>query len=190
LCICKQRVPRYQRLWERNSQFSWIASDFVCNLQGAKQLLAPTLLYGLARLPQLSLLNTTARAASPPHFSSTSIISYARPAHSSHLAIIHAAGINLTAILINIVLVASYLMSSTLTASTFHRHRTRRVLRSSTPPASSFYRYRIRRVASYCTTSHCPCECCANNSQSSLIFMPCHICYRPCRRWQPHCHPH
>ena len=164
--------------------------------------------YGLARLPQLGLLNTTAWATSPPLFSSTFIISYARPVHSSHLAIIHAAGINLTAILINIVLVASYLMSSMPPASSFHRHRTRRVLMSSMPsassfhrycthrvlmlsmpPASSFQRYRTRRIASYCTTSHCPCECCANNSRSSLIFSLRHICYCPCHR-QPHRHPH
>ena len=171
MCICKQQVPGYRRLWERNSQFSQIASDFACNLQGAKRLLASALSYGLARLPQLGLLNTTARAASLPLFSSTFIISFMRPAHSSHLAIIHAAGINLTAILINIVLVVSDLMSSM-------------------PPALSFHRYRTRRVMSYCTTSHCPCECCTNNSRSSLIFTPCHICYRPCRRWQPHRHPH
>ena len=138
MCICKQRVLGYRRLWERNSQFLRIASDFACNLQGAKRLLAPALPYGLARLPQHGLLNTTAWATSPPLFSFTFIISYARLAHSSHLAIIHAAGINLTAILINIVLVASYLMSSMPPASSFHRHRTRRVLMSSTPPASSF----------------------------------------------------
>ena len=68
MCICKQRVPGYQRLWERNSQFLRIASDFACNLQGAKRLLAPALLYSLACLPQLGLLNTTAWAASPPLF--------------------------------------------------------------------------------------------------------------------------
>jgi len=51
------------------------------------------------------------------------------------------------------------------------------------------HRQRTRHVASYCTTSHCPCECCAKNSRSLLIFSPRHICYRPCRR-QPHCHPH
>jgi len=82
------------------------------------------------------------------------------------------------------------LMSSTPPASSFHRHRTRCVLMSSTPPASSFHRYRTRRVASYCTTSHCPWECCANNSRSLLIFTPRHICYRPCRHRQPHRHPH
>jgi len=81
------------------------------------------------------------------------------------------------------------LMTSTLPASSFHRHRTRCVLMSSTPAASSFHRHRTHRVASYCTTSHCPCECCANNSRSSLIFSPRHICNRPCR-WQPHRHPH
>ena len=48
-----------------------LVSDFACNFQGAKHLLAPTLLYGLARLPQLSLLNTMAQAASSPLFSST-----------------------------------------------------------------------------------------------------------------------
>ena len=159
-------------------------------MQGAKRLQAPALSYGLARLPQLGLLNTTARAASPPLFSSTFIVSYARPAHSSHLAIIHAASINLSAILINIVLVASYLMLSMPPASSFHQHHTRRVLMSSTPPASSFHPYRTHRVASYCTTSHCPCECCTNNSRSSLIFTPRHICYRLCRRRQPHHHPH
>jgi len=190
LYICKQRVPGYRQLWETNSQFLRIASDFACNLQGAKRLIVPVLLYGLARLQQLGWLNTTARATSPPLFSSTFIISYARPAHSSHLAIIYAAGINLTAILINIILVASYLMSSMPLASSFHRHRTRHILMSSMPPASSFHRYRTRRVASYCTTSHCPCECCANNSRSSLIFTPHHICYRPCRCRQPHRHPH
>jgi len=44
-------------------------------------------------------------------------------------------------------------------------------------------------IAPYCTTSHCPCECCANNSRSSLIFSPLHICYYPCCQ-QPHRHPH
>jgi len=39
------------------------------------------------------------------------------------------------------------------------------------------HRQRTRRVASYCTTSHRPCECCANNSRSSLIFSLHHICY-------------
>ena len=137
MCICKQRVRGYRRQLERNSLFSQIASDFICNLQGAKCLLASALSYGLPRLPQLGLLNTAARATSQPLFSSSFIISYMRPAHCSHLAIIHAAGINPTAILINIVLVASYLMSSMPLASSFHRHRT-------------------RRIASYCTTSHCP----------------------------------
>jgi len=149
LCICKQRVPGYRRLWERNSQFSRIASDFACNLQGAKHLLARALSYGSARLPQLGLLNMTARAASPPLFSSTFIISYVRPAHSSHLAIIHATGINLTAILINIVLITSYLMSFMPLASSFHRHRTRCVLMSSTLPASSFHRHRTLRIVLY-----------------------------------------
>ena len=149
MCICKLRVLGHRRQWEMNSPFSQIASDFACNLQGAKRLLAPALSYGLACLPQLGLLNTTAWAASPPRFSSTFIISYIRPAHSSHPAIIHAACINLTVILIDIVL-----------------------------------------IASYCTTSLCPCGSCANNSQSSLIFTPCHICYRPCCHWQPHRHPH
>ena len=51
------------------------------------------------------------------------------------------------------------------------------------------HRHRTCCVVSYCTTSHCPCEYCSNNSQSSLIFLPRHICYRPCCR-QPHCHPH
>jgi len=188
-------------------QFLRIASDFACNLQGAKCLLAPVLSYSLACLPQLGLLNTMAWATSPPLFSSTLIISYVRPAHSSHLAIIHAAGINLTTTLINIVLVASYLMSSmppassfhqhcthhvlmssTPLASSFHRHRTHRVLMSSTPPASSFQRYHTCRVASYCTTSHCPGECCAKNSRSSLIFSLHHICYHPCHQ-HPQCHP-
>ena len=49
----------------------------------------------------------TARAAGPPLFCSTFIVSYARPAHSSHLAIIYAAGINLTTILIDIELLTS-----------------------------------------------------------------------------------
>jgi len=51
------------------------------------------------------------------------------------------------------------------------------------------HRHHTCRVASYCTTSLCPCESCANNSRSSLIFSPCHICNHPCRR-QPHRHSH
>ena len=159
-------------------------------MQGAKCLLVPALSYGLAHLPQLGLLNMMAWATSPPLFSSTFIISYTRPAHSSYLAIIHTAGINLTAILINIVLVTFYLMSSTPPASSFHRHRTRRVLMSSTPPASSFHRYRTHRITSYCTTSHCLCACCTNNSRYSATVSPRHFSYRPCRCWQPHRHSH
>jgi len=67
---------------------------------------------------------------------------------------------------------------------------TPRILLSSKLPASSHpHRHRTRRVASYCTTSHCPCECCVNNSRSSLIFSRRHICYHVCRR-QPHRHLH
>jgi len=56
-------------------------------------------------------------------------------------------------------------------------------------PHRHHHQHRTRRITSYCTTSHCPCECCANNSRSSLIFSPRHICYCPCCQ-QPHCHPH
>ena len=43
-------------------------------------------------------------------------------------------------------------------------------------------------VVLYCTTSHCPCESCTNNSLSSSIFSPRLICFCPCH-WQPYRHP-
>ena len=150
MCICKQWVPGYRRLWERNSQFLCIASDFACNLQGAKRLLVPALSYGLACLPQLGLLNTTARVASPPLFSST---------YFHH-----------------IIRVTSALRASCYYPRCLHQ------------PHHHPHRHRTHCVTSYCTTSHCPCECYANNSRSSLIFSPRHICNCPCRR-QPHRHP-
>jgi len=72
--------------------------------------------------------------------------------------------------------------TSALLASCYH-------LRCLHQPHRHPHRQRTRCVALYCTTSHYPCECCANNSRSSLIFSPRHICYRPCRQ-QPHRHPH
>jgi len=79
------------------------------------------------------------------------------------LGIIHAAGI-----LIDIVLVASYLLSSM-------------------PSASSSTSYSSRRIVQLPTV--CPSESCAKNSRSSSIFSLCLTCYHP-RRWYPHRHPH
>jgi len=60
--------------------------------------------------------------------------------------------------------------TSTLLASCYHP-------RCLHQPQRYPHRQRTRHVASYCTTSHCPCECYANNSRSSLIFLPPYICY-------------
>jgi len=79
------------------------------------------------------------------------------------LASIHTAGI-----LIDIVLVASYLLSSTPPASSL---------------PSSLTSYSSHRIVQLPTV--CPSESCANNSRSSSIFLPRLTCYYPCRR-----HPH
>jgi len=104
LCEYKLRVPGYRRLWGWNSQVSSIASDFSCNLQGAKRLLAPALAYGSARSPLLSLHNTTARASIPPLFSSSFII------------------------LATSTLVASYLLSSTSLVSSSTSYSSGRIV--------------------------------------------------------------
>ena len=154
--MTKQRVRYY------NTQVSSIASDFSCNLQGAKCLLAPALSYGLAHLPQfgalttawlpyiplLGLLNTTARAAIPPLFSSPFIVRA------------------------TIALVASYLLSSTLPAS------------SSSPSSSTLYS--SRRIVQLPTVCHC--ESYANNLTKLVdLLATSYLHHRPCRR---HLHRH
>jgi len=104
LCEYKLWVPGYRRLWGWNSQVSCIASDFSCNLQGAKRLLAPALAYGSARSPLLGLRNTTARASIPPLFSSSFII------------------------LATSTLVASYLLSSTSLVSSSTSYSSGRIV--------------------------------------------------------------
>ena len=128
-------------------------------------MLVPALSYGLARLPQLGalttarlpyipllgLLNTTAWAAIPALFSSPFIVRA------------------------TIALVASYLLSSMLPASSS-------LLSSSTL-------YSSRRIVQLPTVSHC--ESCANNLTKLVdLLAASYLHHRPCRRHPPHRHPH
>ena len=128
-------------------------------------MLAPVRSYGLARLPQLgalttarlpyipllSLLNTTARAAIPPLFSSPFIVRA------------------------TIALVASYLLSSMLPAS------------SSAPSSSTLYS--SRRIVQLPTVCHC--ESCADKLTKLVdLLAASYLHHRPCRRHLRHRHPH
>jgi len=178
------------------------------------RLLAPALSYGLARLPQLGalttarlpyipllgLLNTTARAAIPPLFSSPFIVRA------------------------TIAIVASYLLSSTLAASSSlpssstlyssrrivqlptvchcescANNRTKLVdllaasyLQSSLPlasfsPPSSSTSYSSRRVVQLPTV--CPFESCANNLMKLVDLLAASYLLSS-SRWHPHRHRH
>jgi len=169
-------------------------------------------------LTQLSLLNTTARAASPPLFSSTyfhhiiratsALLASCYHPHCMHQPHRHPHLYLTRRVLLDVIHAARILFSSTSYLSrrivqlpsvpvrealTIHEARrpSRRIIFAIVFAAGSLtvIFIDIVLVASYCTTSHCPCDSCANNSRSLLIFLPHHICYCPCRR-QPHRHPH
>ena len=128
------------------------------------------------------------RAAIPPLFSSPFII---RPSHSTRLTCYHSRGrqplhhhphrrrtrrvltdvINAAGIVIDIALVASYLMPST-------------------PPASSSTSYSSRRIVLYNFPLSVTWRAMLTISRSTSIFSPRLIRDCSCRRHHPHRHPH
>ena len=138
----------YQRRWEWNSHVLYITSDFACNSRGAKHFPTAALAYGSAQLGHHWLAEYDGRGLIfPSFFLLSSFDSPPALTRRNLLAIIHAAGI-----LITIILVVSYLSSSML-------------------PVSSSTSYSLHRIVQLPTVS-VPLRAVLTISRSSMIFSP------------------
>jgi len=156
--------------------------------------------YGLACLPLIGTLTTVrlAKYDGTGCNSTPSFFSFYPTCHHRTrpilLAIIHAAGI-LTAILIDIVLIASYLLSSTPPASSLPSslasYSSCRIVQLPTVCRSESCANNLTKLVDHLAVSHFLSSTPpASSPPSSLTsYSLCLTYYHPCRR-HPHRHPH